>query len=236
MYITDKTAINVVNQLFEKLTVIMPAFKQAWPKEGDFELAKKEWIIAFHQANINTIEQIKRGLNHFRLLATPFVPSPGEFIEWCQPSPEDIGMPSIEQAYKEACLQARPQTWVKDWSHDGVKDAYRRTGNNSFLNESSEECNKKFAQHYRQVCQDYAAGRIQPQIPFKKPFSKTDEGNPEMIGDYDFVNPGVLRQYEHIKSAEEVFAVIDMILGNGNSKLPAVVGRLEAQYKKNNYL
>ncbi|CAB4148575.1 Replication P [uncultured Caudovirales phage] len=80
----DKT-IAIVNILFERIIAINPAFKQAWPTEHEFKLTKKEWIVAFTDAKLNDIEQVKIGLAVMRMNPSPFIPSPGQFILWCRP-------------------------------------------------------------------------------------------------------------------------------------------------------
>lgn len=75
----------IVNKLFLTFQSIFPAFKQAWPTETEFENAKREWMKAFKQVGLKDIEIIKMGVAKFRLLETPFVPSPGQFIAMCKP-------------------------------------------------------------------------------------------------------------------------------------------------------
>lgn len=221
----------VVNALFEKLTFINPAFKQAWPTQREFEGAKVEWTLAFIQKGITSLDQIRRGLESYRLNPSPFVPSPGQFLELCIPTAADIGAPSVELAFQEASEQAHPQSWKKTWSHPAVHHAYKLTGPQSFLSDGASRVFDKFSQHYRQAILDYAAGKIMDQLPAPKPHaSRTDEDKPETIGKYEFVRPGILKQYQHVKGPEEAFAIIDKLLGKGDGKLRALVDRMQAQY------
>ncbi len=79
----------VVNKLFKTFVIIFPAFRQAWATQDDFEAAKREWMKAFKLAKLTDIEKIKIGVNKYRLAATPFVPSPGQFIAMCGMSPDE---------------------------------------------------------------------------------------------------------------------------------------------------
>lgn len=81
----DNRTIDIVNALFERIVAINPAFRQAWPTEHEFKMTKKEWVIAFIEAKLSDVEQIKRGLSEMRLSTSPFIPSPGQFIQWCRP-------------------------------------------------------------------------------------------------------------------------------------------------------
>jgi hypothetical protein len=75
----------LINDLFVVFQSIFPAFKQAWPTQSEFENSKREWIKAFKLVNLCDLETIKIGVNKFRLLENPFVPSPGQFIAMCKP-------------------------------------------------------------------------------------------------------------------------------------------------------
>ena len=95
----EQTA-EVINQLFEKLTSIFPAFKQAWPSDTEFENAKGMWRRAFVLAKIRDVEIIKKGLDALLLQDSPFIPSPGQFIALC----------------KEPAKAIKPTTNTMDWN------------------------------------------------------------------------------------------------------------------------
>jgi hypothetical protein len=80
----DIQTARIVNKLFATFQGIFPAFRQAWPTEGEFERAKKEWIKAFQQIGLSDVDLIKKGVEKYRLLESPFVPSPGQFIALCK--------------------------------------------------------------------------------------------------------------------------------------------------------
>lgn len=75
---------NIIHDLFETLKAISPAFKQAWPSDKEYNMAKYQWILAFMQCGLKDGEKIKRGVDRFRLLGKAFVPTPGEFIALCR--------------------------------------------------------------------------------------------------------------------------------------------------------
>jgi len=80
----DHETAEIVNKLFRVFQGIFPAFRQAWPTEQEFNFAKKEWVKAFLQADMTDIAIIKLGVDKFRLMDSPFVPSPGQFIKMCK--------------------------------------------------------------------------------------------------------------------------------------------------------
>lgn len=168
MYITDENAIDVVNQLFEKLILIKPAFKQAWPTERDFQFAKREWIIAFRDAKINSLQQLKRAIDYFRLSPKDFIPSPGQFIAMCQNKPDDIGAPSAEDAYKEACRNSYPDGLEKKWSHVCVRYATQKSDSFFIRTEARQKSFPIFEKYYLDAIQQFSEGKIMHQIENKR--------------------------------------------------------------------
>lgn len=165
---TQQTTASIVNYLFEKLIAISPAFKQAWPNESEFQATKKEWVLAFVESNINSIEFLKKGLAALRKSPTPFVPSPGEFIEMCYPSPEDIGAPSLESAYREATYNSHPSSGEdKKWTHDVVRHAWLATGSWILSQYTRDKSLALFKKHYEHAIFLYASGGLRNQLEDK---------------------------------------------------------------------
>lgn len=161
--IIDETAVEVVNKLFEKLTVIKPGFKQAWPTEKEFELAKVEWVLAFKEAGISSIEKIKRGISHYRTSPSAFIPSPGEFISMCKVTPEDIGAPRLTVAYEEVLLHSRTLIYDKislPWSHPCVENAYHRCDKTILKATSHQKSLGHFEENYLIALELFEDGKI----------------------------------------------------------------------------
>lgn len=114
----------VVNALFKELQAIFPAWKQAWPDDEALKAAKRSWIKAFLAAGINQLEQIRYGLQNCRQIGGDFAPSVGKFIKWCQPTPEMLGIPSHDKAFREALENSHPSRFgARIWSHAAVRHA-----------------------------------------------------------------------------------------------------------------
>lgn len=88
----------IVDSLFEQLAFVFPAWRYTWDSEEKIKGAKKEWVKAFFENDINTKEQISHGLKKARKMDSDFLPSCGKFVSWCNPSPEDLGYPSEQRA------------------------------------------------------------------------------------------------------------------------------------------
>jgi hypothetical protein len=173
---TIETA-KIVNELFKSLTAIFPAFPQAWPNQETFEQAKAEWVKAFLEVNLHQLEKIKVGVKKFRLLAKPFVPSPGEFIAMCNPTAEDMGFPAVHIAYKEAC-DRRLEGDEKIWSHTVVKQAWSDTGSHELKTLTQKESFPMFQRNYEIAIRKFMNGEIM--TPAKKAIEEYKPITPEV--------------------------------------------------------
>ncbi len=158
----NEQSYNVINSLFAKLAGIFPAFSKAWPTAVEFESAKKNWLLALVENDINTLAKLQIGLKKARALGRPWVPSIGEFIEWCKPRLEDYGMPELFEAYKEACRNAHDvkYNYPCNWSHQAVYHAAIETG--------IYELEKKFDAfkvYYQRACQTVFDGGTLKDLP-----------------------------------------------------------------------
>ena len=164
---------NVINALFSQLAGIFPAFNKAWPTPVEFEAAKKNWLLALVENNINTMTKLQIGLKKARALGSPWVPSIGEFIEWCKPTLKDYGLPEAFEAYREACRNAHEVKYGCEtkWSHQAVYDAASRTGMFEL-----EKKQKEFLIYYERACQTvFEGGRLKdlPKLITNQPEEKS---------------------------------------------------------------
>jgi len=174
----DSNTILLVNQLFKDLFSIKPAFKMAFETHEDLQNCKRQWMSAFKEADITTIESLQNAMRKVRLHPSPFFPSPGEFIALCNPTPEYFGAPCIDDAYKQACRNAYPDGTEKKWSHPAVKYAYEKTVPFALRTESKAKTFPIFKRNYEDALKQYSEGRIMQQIENKK----TPEEYQEYVG------------------------------------------------------
>lgn len=109
----------VVSKLLEQLKLIFPAWKQAFPTPEKQQGVQAEWTKALVENNCTSHEQLSQGMRVARSKDCAFFPSPGQFIHWCQITPESLGLPSVEQALREVRNQR--------YSHPVVKRAAMAT-------------------------------------------------------------------------------------------------------------
>ncbi|RMS14485.1 hypothetical protein ALP72_02110 [Pseudomonas coronafaciens pv. coronafaciens] len=141
--------VDVVNALFRELQAIFPAWKQAWPDDAALQAAKRSWIKAFIVAGINSLEQIRYGLQNCRQNGNDFAPSVGKFIKWCQPTPEMLGIPSHDKAFREALLNLHPsRSTSRQWTHEAVRHAALQCEMHNLADLNSEKASKVFDRAY----------------------------------------------------------------------------------------
>lgn len=141
--------VDVVNALFRELQAIFPAWRQAWPSDDALKAAKRSWIKAFIVEKINQLEQIRFGIERCRALGTDFIPSVGKFVSLCLPTPEMLGIPSHDKAFREALLNLHPaRRTSRDWSHPAVRHAALQCELHNLADLKSEQASKIFDRAY----------------------------------------------------------------------------------------
>lgn len=176
----DQATARVVNALFRELQAIFPAWKQAWPDDTSLDAAKKSWIKGFMQADIRNFDQIRYGLQRCRAEGSDFAPSVGKFIEWCQPTPQMLGLPDLQTAYLEACRNAHP-TADREWSHAAVMHAAKQTGFYALSTLKEDESRKLFTRNYEIACRMVAKGEPLQEIPKALPEKVVMPAKPETV-------------------------------------------------------
>ncbi|EMK1731206.1 DNA replication protein [Salmonella enterica] len=90
--------VRIFNDLFRQLCAAFPATSAQFKTQADFNELRRQWLMAFAENDINTMEQVERGMRVARQQATPFLPSPGQFIAWCDAG-TDTRLPDADTLY-----------------------------------------------------------------------------------------------------------------------------------------
>jgi hypothetical protein len=147
-----------------------------------------------------TPDDIELGFRKTLERENAFVPNLNEFRTLCRKRPEDFGLPSSLDAWREACAHCHEYT-THPWSAKAVFEAGSRI---QFFNIKSGQAREKgFAEVYEQVCQEVMQGKV-----FKGPNSIVDETT-----------------LEHHKNGKEVSArQMNKNLATGNATLSGLKG------------
>ena len=89
------------NEVFKRVIAICPAWKQAFSTADAAKDARREWLIGFSDAENITGDAIESALKCLRDKGSPFMPTIGEFLVWCEESYLPAGVLSAREAYDE---------------------------------------------------------------------------------------------------------------------------------------
>lgn len=168
--IIDEGSARVINMLFAELKAIHPAWRAAWPTQKMEESAKLSWTKAFTAAGLRNVEQMLYGIELCRANGSPFMPSVGEFLKWCRPTPENIGLPSVERAYMQACAASHPSTDISNL-HPAVWHAACETGLYVLARQQESRSRPVFERAYAITVDMVARGEPLREIPSALPAS-----------------------------------------------------------------
>lgn len=73
----------VINNVFSQLMAAFPA-TTANCSQAEMNEIRRQWVLAFRENGITTMEQVAAGMRIARRQERPFLPSPGQFVAWCR--------------------------------------------------------------------------------------------------------------------------------------------------------
>lgn len=163
-----RAAASVINHLFSELQSCFPAWRQTFTSKADIDAAKRVWARGLVEAGIHSEQQLQWGLRKARQAESPFWPSLGQFVKWCQPDPASYGLPNSRQAYLEACRNAHRLSEMtnEEWSHAAVYVALKNTGTFDIRNRKEAETWPIFERNYEIAVRRALAGEdLNVEIP-----------------------------------------------------------------------
>jgi len=154
----------VFNRFFTALQAIFPAWKNAFPTTQHLEAAKRQWLEALVENGIDSSERLNIGLKKARDEGGDFFPSPAKFVAWCKPTPQDFGLPTFENAYREVCDKCGYVGHV-EWSHAAVYHAISQVGIYDFRQMTHDKALSAFKNAYKLTVEAVMRGEALPQLP-----------------------------------------------------------------------
>jgi hypothetical protein len=143
---------------------MIPAFKYAADNDASRDSIRREYTYAIIDGKITDIKLINLALDKIRRKNLIYLPSPQTFVDMCTPSPEELGMPSVEKAYEQACRNSHPCETDKKWAHEAIELAWRETGSFNLRTEPKTKTFPLFQRNYAKACKDFAEGKIMARI------------------------------------------------------------------------
>lgn len=141
-------AAKAVNQVIHQLKAIFPAWTAAL-KTAELEAeARRQWLLGLIEGGIDTDVKIRAGLARCRAHDSPFLPSVGQFVAWCNEAAEEIaGLPPESTAYRQLVAVLSVPTERRDWSalHPAIYWVFREIGSWSLARMSEVAMRKEFS-------------------------------------------------------------------------------------------
>lgn len=104
----SETDLALINDLLAQLREIFPAWRQAFKSDEDVQGTKVQWIRGLIENGITSDEKINAGLRMARQSESPFIPSVGTFIAWCNKAQaERLNLPTIDQTITQVLDYSR---------------------------------------------------------------------------------------------------------------------------------
>lgn len=143
-----------------ELFTIMTTYSRDFAKKfGDhLDTTAIEYAKHLYEAGI-TDKQMQYGVEAFKQRAAdrPFSVNPAEFVQLCMPTAADMGLPLVDDAYRECC---RYSSWIADhrWTHDAVYVAGRAVGWGVLQSKPEKYSKPIFEKKYASIIERIAGG------------------------------------------------------------------------------
>nr|DAK16880.1 MAG TPA: replication protein P [Bacteriophage sp.] len=160
-------AVRLIDRMFIRLKSIFPAWKQAFASEAEYNETKQVWLEELFKAGIVNPQSLKRGLDLAAKSESPFFPSVGQFIAWCEfENYHELGLPTPEE------LSSRIQKYFgyakepHNFKFRSKAEYYLlKTIYDGYSKKKWEDCQKAMPKILAEVVEKARTGFEFPQIP-----------------------------------------------------------------------
>ena len=145
---------DAINQVFAEFEFAYHnQFHKAFAESEALVIAKKYWLSSLERYSPRQIVAAAKKV----IQSQDYLPSIAAFIRACDEGTDLFGLPSVRQAYVEACSAPSPK---KDfnWSHEAVYYAGKAAGWYLLANEPEPSGLSVFKYHYEQLCKRVVNG------------------------------------------------------------------------------
>ncbi|OOF84620.1 replication P, partial [Rodentibacter ratti] len=125
----------LIDMLFDQLCASCTQLLNLSPER--LRIIKQQWILGFAENGITRIEQVKRGMSAMRAKPNGWLPSVGEFIQFCREDYHALGLPNETELYQ------RYQTFLGYARFNRHEFQYRSKVEFWLLKNLYEKCRKK---------------------------------------------------------------------------------------------
>lgn len=159
----------IINGVFSQLLATFPA-SLANRDQNELNEIRRQWVMAFRENGITTMEQVNAGMRVARRQDRPFLPSPGQFVAWCrEEAATAAGLPNtselVDMVY-EYCRKrglypdAESYPWQSNTHYWLVTNLYQDMRANSF---SDAELRRKASDELARMANRINSGDMIPE-------------------------------------------------------------------------
>ena len=199
----DPKSIDIVNRLFAFFESVCRGFDKQYHSKPQNKLNREkiQWARAFMDSDITKLEDIEFGIKKCRLESPINTPTIGQFLAWCTPTAKDLGLPSVEYAYLEACNNSHASS-EKKWTHQAIYHAWSLCDSYELKTLPKNKTFQVFETHYNTVVKMVRRNEPLKEIPTA------------LIEDKSRDNKNcVLKDYENCKSYNSARNAFEKMLG-----------------------
>jgi hypothetical protein len=164
--------VDAINQMFAEFELAYHnQYHKAYAQEGSVGLAKKYWLSCLGEISPEIILRATR-----KVVSTQeYLPSVATIIQACEDARALFGLPTLQQAYHEACCATLPKSKYA-WSHPAVYLAGKAAGWFELANQTESQIFSLFEYHYGLLCDRVLHGEaLEVNIPEALPPSGSVE-------------------------------------------------------------
>jgi hypothetical protein len=204
----DPMSVLVVNRLFNFFEAICPGFeKQYAGNEKKLKTQKIHFTRAFMDESINDIKQIEFGIKRCRRESPINTPTIGQFLDWCKPTVDDLGLLCKEKAF-DLSSQFMREGNIPDLSEDQnllMKHVIGECGTFFLKTNSIDKAQPVFYRNYEIAIRDFISGKLKA-IPkgLEDRTSDTQETKKKNV---------IAKKFDHLSGYEQCMPEIRRILG-----------------------
>jgi hypothetical protein len=160
----DPLTVLVVNRLFNFFEANCPGYdKQYLGRDQKLATQKINFARGFMEKGINKIEQIELAIKKCRHRKTVNTPAVAEFLEWCSPTAEDLGLWTKEEAYIKAFQVIRKEdVAMSDAQAAIINHAISQTDSYTMKTKSEADTRPRFERNYEVSVRDFLSGKLRP--------------------------------------------------------------------------
>jgi len=127
-------------------------------------IEKTQWYRVFTDESLTDMQKIKLGMKRFRIESPINVPTVGQFVQWCTPSMQDLGLLPKEQAYNKAyeLLRGSPLDDLTEPMVMVLRHAVNATDRVFMRSNSIAVTQPVFYRNYDIAVRDYIQGKLKP--------------------------------------------------------------------------